>query len=169
LTSIVERSRPEALVNAIPVRLRQPGRYFVVSLVALAVDFGVLVALMEFTHLRYLTSSAVSYITGSVVNYLLCIAWVFRVRRIANPWTEFVIFFGVGLVGLAATQVIIKIAVEGLGLSYAIGKVGAVGASFLINFALRRVLLFTKKPIARTANNIRAKPISTNPYRAGAA
>ena len=128
--------------------VRESWRYFLVSVVALGVDYGLLLALTEIAHLHYLASSAISYTAGSVVQYTLSIAMVFHTRRISDPRVEFAAFFGLGLLGLAATQLILKVSVDGLGLSYALGKVGAVGASFALNFVARKAILFSKAPSA---------------------
>jgi len=124
--------------------MRESWRYFLVSVVALGVDYGLLLALTEIAHLHYLASSAISYTTGSIVQYALSVALVFRTRRLSDPRMEFAAFFGLGLFGLAATQLILKVSVDGLGLSYTIGKVGAVGVSFALNFVARKAILFTK-------------------------
>src|SRR5258708_6403390 len=87
---------------------RETWRYFMASVVALAVDYGLLIALTELAHLHYLISSTISYSSGSVVQYLLSIALVFRSRRLSDQRMEFVAFFGLGLLGLAATQLILK-------------------------------------------------------------
>jgi putative flippase GtrA len=128
--------------------VRESWRYFLVSVVALGVDYGLLLALTELAHLHYLASSAISYTAGGVVHYLLSVTLVFRNRRIADRWAEFAAFFGLGLLGLAATQAVLKVSVEGLGMSYATAKLGAVGASFALNFVARKGLLFSKAPVA---------------------
>ena len=128
--------------------VRESWRYFLVSVVALGVDYGLLLALTEIGHLHYLASSAISYTAGGVVHYLLSVTLVFRNRRVTDRWLEFAAFFGLGLLGLAATQAVLKVSVEGLGLSYAVAKLGAVGSSFALNFVARKVLLFSKAPSA---------------------
>ena len=96
--------------------------------------------------MHYLASSAISYTAGGVVHYLLSVTLVFRNRRLSDRWTEFAAFFCLGLLGLAATQAILKLSVEGLGMTYATAKLGAVGASFTLNFVARKALLFSKAP-----------------------
>src|SRR6185312_4918547 len=73
--------------------LNEGGRYLVASLLALAVDYGLLVVLTELCRLHYLVSSAISYSAGAVVHYGLCIWMVFRVRRLSDRRMEFISFF----------------------------------------------------------------------------
>jgi putative flippase GtrA len=122
--------------------LGETWRYFAVSIAALAVDYGLLVGLTEVVHWNYLTSSAVSYSSGAVLQYALSVTLVFRHRRMSDRRLEFIAFFAIGLMGLALTQVVLKIAVEGLGLNYVLGKAAATGLSFVVNFVARRALLF---------------------------
>lgn len=118
-------------------------RYLLVSLAALGVDVALLYALTSLAGVHYLISSAISYSTGAIVSYVLCVTVVFGARRLSDWRAEFAIFFLVGLFGLAATQVVLKVAVEGLGLNYLVGKIAAVGVSFILNFLGRKALLFT--------------------------
>jgi len=118
-------------------------RYLMASVLALGLDFGLLYLLTEQAGLHYLTSSAISYSTGAVLHYIVSVSFVFRERRVTDPRLEFVGFFAIGLLGLAANQLVLKAAVDGLALSYLIGKVAAVGVSFTLTFVTRKAVLFT--------------------------
>jgi putative flippase GtrA len=118
-------------------------RYFLVSLLALGVDFGGLVLLKEGFHLYYLAASAISYMSGAVVQYGLSVAFVFREHRMANRTAEFIAFTLLGLLGLAATQAVLWLLVGHAHVGYIFAKVIAVGASFVLNYTARRLVLFT--------------------------
>ena len=122
-------------------------RYLMASVLALGLDFGLLYLLTERVGLHYLSSSAISYSTGAVLHYVISVTFVFRERRVADPRLEFLGFFAIGLLGLAANQLVLKAAVDGLALSYLVGKVAAVGVSFILTFVTRRAVLFTTKRI----------------------
>jgi putative flippase GtrA len=139
-------SIPGLSSNRIRQFIREGWRYFAVSVVALAVDYGLLVALTERGRLHYLTASAISFTCGAVVHYALSVTLVFRTRRVADRRVEFIAFFAIGLIGLAVTQAVLAIAVEWLGLSYVVGKLAATGISFVLNFAARKAVLFTEGP-----------------------
>lgn len=121
-------------------------RYTFASAAALAVDFSLLFVLTQYVGLHYLVSAAISYSAGAVLHYVLSVAFVFRNRSVRNRRLEFIGFFVVGLLGLAATQVVLKVTVEAFGMNYLHGKVIATGVSFLLNFLVRKVLLFTLRP-----------------------
>jgi putative flippase GtrA len=122
-------------------------RYLAASVAALALDFGLLWLLTSRLGLHYLTSSAISYSAGAVLHYAISVTLVFRERRLADRRMEFMGFFAIGLLGLAANQLVMKAAVDGLGQSYLLGKVAATGVSFVLTFVTRRAVLFTAKRI----------------------
>jgi len=120
-------------------------RYLAASVVALGLDFSLLWLLTSQAGLHYLTSSAISYSTGAVLHYAISVTLVFRERRLADRRMEFAGFFAIGLLGLAANQLVMKAAVDGLGQSYLLGKVAATGVSFVLTFVTRRAVLFTAR------------------------
>jgi putative flippase GtrA len=117
--------------------------YLTVSVLALAVDIAILSLMNKVANIGYLTSSATGYCIGAVLHYFLSVRFVFNSRRVANAPAEFALYSLIGLGGLAATQLILKLGVDVLGLDVLTAKVGAVGLSFVFNYGLRRALLFT--------------------------
>ena len=118
-------------------------KYFLASVAALAVDFGLMVALTEFAHLHYLVSAAIGFSAGLVVNYLLSVTMVFSQRRLADRRLEFAGFLLIGLAGLALNEGLLKLFVDTAGLGYAFAKLPATGVGFVFNFGVRRLVLFT--------------------------
>jgi putative flippase GtrA len=118
-------------------------KYLLVSVVALAVDFGLLVSLTELAHLHYLMSAAIGFCSGLVVNYGLSVTLVFTERRLSSRWLEFAGFLLIGALGLGLNQVLMKTFVETFGLAYALAKVPATGVGFVFNFVARKLLLFS--------------------------
>jgi putative flippase GtrA len=118
-------------------------KYFLVSLVALGVDYGLLVGLTSLGHLYYLISAAIGFLAGLGINYALSTAFVFREHRLADWRLEFLGFLLIGLVGLGLNEVLMKLFVETAGLGYALAKIPATGIGFLFNFSARRLLLFS--------------------------
>ena len=123
--------------------LAQLIRYGGASAAALAVDYGLMVALTEFAGLHYQVSALLGFCCGAVVAYLLSIRFVFSERRVAHRGLEFALFVGIGAAALALNQLLLFALVDGLGLHYASAKLGVVGVVFLFNFAARRAVLFS--------------------------
>lgn len=124
---------------------KESWKYLAASLVALAVDYCLLVLLTEVAHLHYLLSAAIGFTAGLVVTYVLSVSLIFKERRYGRG-VELSGFVVIGLVGLGLNEVLLKVMVEGLGVYYAWAKIPAAGISFLFNFVARRLILFTAAP-----------------------
>lgn len=124
-------------------RLPEFGRYFMISVVALAVDVGALMLVAQVLH--YLWAATVGFIAGSLVSYGLAVRWVFPVRRLsAYPRAEFLAYALVGVIGLGVNNAIIALAVEGMDLPLLAGKMAAAAATFMSNYGVRKWMLFRK-------------------------
>jgi len=117
--------------------------YFGASAVGLAIDVSLLWLQVSVIGVPYLAAAAISFLTGTVLVYWASIRHIFGFRRLASARNEFVLFVAVGLVGLAINLGVIYVGVSHLGLHYLVAKIGAAGFTFLANFAMRRLLLFT--------------------------
>lgn len=116
--------------------------YGLVSAVALAIDAAILQVLVKQAGWHYLRASAVSFIAGAGVAYLLSVRFVFRFRRLSNRAVEFSYFLALGVVGLLVNAAAMSIAVTGVGLGLITAKLFAAICTFTTNLVLRRGLLF---------------------------
>ena len=120
-------------------------KYLLVSVVALGVDYGLLIALTEGAKLHYLTSAAIGYCAGLVVNYALSVTLVFRERRLRGRGAEFLGFLAIGLLALGFNQIVMKTLVDLMHLDYRLAKIPAAGIGVVFNFVARRLLLFSAR------------------------
>lgn len=123
-------------------------RYLWAGSLAFGADFAVLFVATGLFGINYLISNVFSFSIGLFVSYTLCVKWVFRYRRVANASHEFLIFSGVALIGLALSELCMWLLVEIGSLHYLKSKVVATGVVFLLNFALRKTILFSSVPPA---------------------
>jgi putative flippase GtrA len=130
-----------------PGELRKLSReaigYGLVSVVALGADMGLLHGLVDGLKWHYLVASAIAFLGGATVSYLLSVRFVFPVRKVQNHYLECIAFFTLGLVGLAVNAAALFVAVGKVGLGLTAGKLFAAGCTFATNFILRRQLLFS--------------------------
>jgi putative flippase GtrA len=117
-------------------------RYFLVSAVALGVDYGLLVALTEALQVPYLISGGVGFLAGAVVAYLGSVLWVFSARRVSDRGRELTLFVLIGVGGLGLNELLLWSLTEVALLHYTASKLGAAGAGFVFNFVVRKVILF---------------------------
>ncbi|WP_049809883.1 GtrA family protein [Variovorax paradoxus] len=118
--------------------------YFAVSLAGLAVDAAVLLILVSGCGLPVVHSSVAAFMAGLAVVYLCSVKFVFASRRVAQPVAEFFTFAMLGVAGLLLTMLIMQVGTQQLHLDYRWTKIGAAGASFVCNFALRKLVLFSR-------------------------
>lgn len=116
------------------------------SLAACLLDFGVLILLVEHFHAHYLPAASISYIAGVSLSYLLSINWIFATRTISRRYVEFSIYAGIGAGGLLCTAALMRLIVECLQQHYLIAKCVSGSTVFLVSFAARRTVLFSKRP-----------------------
>jgi|TARA_B100001964_G_scaffold158689_1_gene174299 putative flippase GtrA len=118
------------------------GRYFLVSVAALAIDYALLIGLTELFGVHYLVSNLVALAAGITAAYVGSLLWVFKRRRLHNRTAEYVIFAIVGVGGLGVNEAVLWLLTDFAGLHYALSKIGASGLSFVFNYVVRKVLLF---------------------------
>jgi putative flippase GtrA len=119
-------------------------RYVTASAAALAVDFFVYAGLVRLASVDYLIAAPVGFALGLATIYLLSVRWVFGTRRLADARLEFAVFASIGLAGMVLNQLVIYVGVEAWALSYESAKLVSAGVVFCFNFALRKLLLFTR-------------------------
>lgn len=118
--------------------------YSIGAALAFAVDVLLLSLLVEIFGAHYLAAATAGFVTGTAVLYWVAVRYVFSFRRVADARQEFAVFATVGVVGIVLNLAIIFCAVELLHVHYLGAKVLASMVTFLANFGLRRVLLFTR-------------------------
>ena len=125
-----------------PLISRELLLYTLASGLALALDVSVLqLGLLAGASLAL--AAALGFLAGLVLIYGLSTRLVFRQRRLADTRLEFACFAGIGLVGLALTEVLLWGLAVQVGLPPLPAKMITAVAVFLCNFLLRKRLLFT--------------------------
>lgn len=136
-------------------------QYGVIGGIAFLADFGIMVGLTEWGGINYLISAMVSFLFGLIVNYSLCVNFVFNERKLSSRQVEFLAFSLIGIGGLALNISLIGFLAEFVGIRYTVAKLIAAFFVLLFNFVLRRQFLFTK-----ALNNQINSPIDTNNFAA---
>jgi putative flippase GtrA len=123
--------------------------YTVVSALALGLDLVVFTALTR-GGLRAALAGIIGYAVGLVLHYILSSRFVFdttgSTKSGLRRFAEFVVSGGVGIL---ITWAIIAFSTEVLHVPALIGKILAVGTSFIVVFLLRRGIVFGEHRMAR--------------------
>lgn len=133
------------LARPVESTLGQVPRALAASVVVSSLDFFLLVALVETMHWQPLPAAVVGYLTGGVLQYILCTVWVFPTAP-SNHALGFTAFTLLSLVGLGLTWVAMY-GLHDLGhCNYMLAKIIALGLSFSWNFSSRKLFLFRPEP-----------------------
>jgi putative flippase GtrA len=133
------------LVRPIARLMPELSSYTLVSAVALVVDLVIFQALTR-GGLRAAMAGIVGYAIGLILHYVLSVRFVFTATHgVKSGVRRFVEFVVTGLIGLAITWSIIAAATEMLHLPPMIGKIAAVGVSFVSVFILRKSFVFADR------------------------
>jgi putative flippase GtrA len=140
------------VISAAPARhlaLLQLGLYFIVGGVCFCIDIGGFVALRSLK-LPILAASALSFVTATLVNYLLCCGFVFRSGRFSRP-EEVVRLFTIAIVGLGLNTGVVLLLAKILQFNPTLAKILAVFPVFAWNYLGRRAIVFDGTPPAAMA------------------
>lgn len=108
------------------------------------IDLGIYWLMVESLFIPYPLARFLSYMTGTTLNYLLSILWIFPNRTIANRYLEYAGFAGVGFIGAGANIVLMILLKEFLGLYHLHANlIGGITVFFFL-FIIRKILLFRK-------------------------
>jgi glycosyltransferase involved in cell wall biosynthesis len=137
--------------NTAPLPMQLLLYFFIgaVSLLANVVIFAVLHSfdLPKICELN--TDVIIAYIVSTFGNYLLCIAILFRHKARWSSAGEFIIYL-IGVIIMGFADYGLMWTFSSMGLQPVISKTLAAGLGFILNFALRRNIVFREKHIIST-------------------
>jgi putative flippase GtrA len=139
--------------------LLQVGLYFIVGGICFCIDIAGFIALRSL-NLPILTASVLSFVTATLVNYLLGCSVVFRSGRFSRP-EEIVRLFIIALVGLGLNTAVVLLLAKVLRLDPTLAKILAVFPVFAWNYLGRRAMVFDGSPpaaMALLAERVRGRP-----------
>lgn len=108
------------------------------------VDYGIMVALVELAGFSPFWASGISFTVSVVVNYLICVLWVFKGEKNTGVMAT-VVFIGSSVVGLGLNQLFMWLFVDVCGIYYMVAKVIATLLVMIWNYIAKRKALYSKK------------------------
>lgn len=114
-------------------------RFLAVGGACFLLEYGLLYALTEYGGVGYLYSSAMAFIISLMVNYILCVVFVFDVHRQSER--QMVLFIITSLMGLGINQLVMWTCVDGLGIWYMAAKLVASAVVMVWNYFTKRFIL----------------------------
>lgn len=118
-------------------RFAEVFRFGVAGVAGFIIDYGLLFLLTEFLGLNYLLSSGISFTASVLVNYIICVLWVFESVN-QRDVKSVVLFAGSSIVGLGINQALMWFFVEVIGFYYMIAKIFATLLVMIWNYIMKR-------------------------------
>ena len=110
--------------------------------IALAVDVGVMFALIELFSVHYLYAAPIGFSVGCLVNYIASKYYIFENRSSNSESVTIFLFVLVGIGGLLLNQLILFIGIDFFSLHALIAKVISASIVFWFNFLIRGFFVF---------------------------
>jgi putative flippase GtrA len=120
-------------------------KYFFVGGCCTILDFVLLYILTRYLNVNYIASSIISFMSGAVLNYILCVIWIFEIRIIEKKHHEFIYYLIITGIGLGLNTLIIWGFTELLCLYFMFSKLLASSVTYWWNFGARKYFLHTVK------------------------
>ena len=121
----------------------QAVKYVIVGGFCTILDFTLLYILTRYVGFNYLTSSIISFMSGTVLNYFLCTYWIFKVKVVENRKHEFIFYVIITAIGLGINTLLIWSFTEFWGLYFMLSKLMATFVTYWWNFGARKYFLHT--------------------------
>jgi len=118
-------------------RIAEMIRFCIVGGVSFFCDWSLLYFFTEYLRWTYLYSSGISFCIAVVINYWLCIAFVFYDAE-ASSHKQQMFFFFFSFIGLIINQVCMWVFVEFAAINYMIAKIFATIIVTLWNYIMKR-------------------------------
>ena len=118
-------------------------KFGIVGVSGLCVDMGLTYLLKEKLGANKYVSSSIGFACALTTNFILNRIWTFGLIGGADFWVQYLKFWGVGIVGLGFTNLILYICTERLDIKFYTSKMIAIVIVFFWNFAGN--MLFTFK------------------------
>ena len=112
-------------------------RFAIVGGASFVVDYALLYACTEWLGIHYLYSAAISFTVSVIVNYWLCVVFVFTGAGKQSS-RQAALFIGSSIVGLGINQLCMCLFVEKFGLHYMLAKIGATLIVMFWNYVMKR-------------------------------
>ena len=112
-------------------------RFVITGGISFVVDYGVFFVLDKVLQINYLVSTGISFTLSVIVNYLLCIMWVFNKADKNNKKTLFV-FVSTSVIGLFLNMFFMWILVSKMHILDLIAKIIATGLVMIWNYVTKK-------------------------------
>lgn len=121
-------------------RLKEIIRFGLTGGICFVVDYATMVLLKEILGVHYLVATGIGFIVSVILNYYMCVFWVFR--GIDRPDKKAVsAFFVVSVVGFVLNEFFMWFFVDITGIHYTLSKIVTAALVLIWNYVAKRKVL----------------------------
>lgn len=121
-------------------RFKELIKFLINGGICFVVEYLLTIILTDYCHIYYLLSSTIGFIISTIINYIICVLWVFNIDDKKNKKQQ-AIFFLTSLIALGLNQFFMYIGVSIFTINYKIMKLIATAIVTIINYFLKRKAL----------------------------
>ncbi len=114
--------------------------YSIIGTFSASLDFAIYTALFKFSGIAYLISNAISVNCGIITSFLLNRQFNFKIKD--KTILRFVLFYSVGLLGLAVSTALLWMLVEHWEVNAIVAKILTIIVVVLVQFSLNKYITF---------------------------
>lgn len=118
-------------------RIKEILRFGLTGGLCFLLDYGTMLLCKEVFGLHYLVATGAGFVVSVIVNYILCIKWVFSGAKEGGFKVQ-ALFLLTSLIGLGLNQLIMWGLVDGLHIFYAIAKIITTAIVMVYNYFTKR-------------------------------
>ena len=122
----------------------QLARFVIAGGITASLDFFTLYLLVHLKVMGYFYASAIGFLLGSSLNYLISIKWVFYSGKFKYRTNEYILFIILTSIGLLINQLVMYLAVSLINIFYLIAKLMALVIVTAYNFIFKKFIVFKK-------------------------
>lgn len=119
-------------------------KFAVNGVICFVIDWGTMMLLMTFTDVPDWFAIAAGFILSVIVNYIICVVWVFKGAGKQSFWQQ-VVFIGSSVIGLFLTEILMQWFMNTLGMGPTVAKVITTLIVMVFNFVFKRFAVYGMK------------------------
>jgi putative flippase GtrA len=136
--------------------------YGIIGFCGAGIDFLVFAILYKYLHVYYLWANLISVSFGITKNYILNTIFNFKTKD--KFWLRFLSYYGIGLLGMGISSLLLVALVEVLHLATMVAKIISAGLTVIIQYNLNKHLTFKRGYRETTTQNQSNSGREVNPY-----
>lgn len=111
--------------------------------ICFVIEYALTIIFTDICGFYYLISSTIAFLIATLINYIICVCWVFDINKDANKKQQ-IMFFITSLITLGLNQGLMYVGVSLFLINYKIMKIIATGIVTVVNYVFKKTIFTVK-------------------------